>query len=239
VSLEVTPLRIWAIGDLHLGTAVDKPMDIFGPQWRDHADRIQSNWADRVRPEDTVLVAGDISWGLRLEEAQPDLELLGRLPGSKILIKGNHDPWWSSRAKVERVLPEGMVLLQNDARRVGTDTGVTGTRGWSLPGAPDFEETKDLKILNREVGRLRLGLKALEALNTVKRIVMLHYPPVWQDHLDTPFSRLLSEAAVDLCVYGHLHGKDLDRAYEGKVGGVRYCLVSCDHVGFTPVEVNP
>ena len=238
MTREVTPLRIWAIGDLHLGSAVDKPMDIFGPQWQDHGDRIQRNWIDRVRPEDTVLVAGDISWGLRLEEALPDLEFLGRLPGTKILIKGNHDPWWSSRSKVEKVLPEGMFLLQNDARRVGMDTGVSGTRGWSLPGAPDFEEERDTKILNREVGRLERGLEAMEALKPVKRIAMLHYPPVWQDHLDTPFSRLLSGAGVDLCVYGHLHGKDLARAFEGEVGGVRYCLVSCDHVGFRPVEVK-
>jgi len=232
-------VRIWAIGDLHLGFAVDKPMDIFGPEWKDHATAIQANWEARVAPEDTVLVAGDISWGLRLAEALPDLEFVGRLPGAKILIKGNHDPWWSTRSKVEAVLPDGMSLLQNDARRIGGGVAVTGTRGWSLPGAPDFDPESDEKILNREVGRLERGLDALDRLEPDRRLVMLHYPPLWRDCLDTPFTRRLSSAGVDLCVYGHLHGKDRAVAFEGEHDGVRYALVSADHLGFAPREICP
>jgi predicted phosphohydrolase len=232
-------MRIWAIGDLHLGSSVNKPMDIFGPAWLDHSATIQRNWRERVAPEDTVLVAGDISWGLRLAEALPDLELVGALPGTKILVKGNHDPWWSSRAKVEAVLPPGMFLLQNDARMIGEGTGVTGTRGWNLPGAPGFDPKHDGRILDREVGRLERGLEALERLDPARRLVMLHFPPVWRDNLDTPFSRRLTDAGVEVCIYGHLHGDDLALAYEGTHGGVAYRLVSCDHIGFGPVEVNP
>jgi len=214
-------------------------MDIFGPEWKDHAAVIRANWEARVAAEDTVLVAGDVSWGLRLAEARPDLEFVGRLPGTKILIKGNHDPWWSTRSKVEAVLPEGMSLLQNDARRIDDAVAVTGTRGWSLPGAPDFDDESDEKILNREVGRLERGLEALDRLKPDRRLVMLHYPPLWCDALDTPFTRLLSSAGIDVCVYGHLHGKDLAIAFEGKHDGVRYHLVSADHLGFAPMEVRP
>ena len=230
-------MRIWAIGDLHLGIAVDKPMDIFGPEWKDHAATLQANWQARVASGDTVLVAGDISWGLRLEEARSDLEFVGRLPGTKILVKGNHDPWWSTRSKVEAVLPDGMFLLQNDARRISDAVAVTGTRGWALPGAPDFDPAKDEKILNREVGRLERGLAALDRLKPDRRLAMLHYPPLWRDCLDTPFTRLLSAAGVELCIYGHLHGKDRAIAYEGDHDGVCYRLVSADHVGFAPQEI--
>jgi predicted phosphohydrolase len=232
-------MRIWAIGDLHLGTAVDKPMDVFGPRWANHAERIAENWRARVAPEDAVLVPGDISWGLRLAEAVPDLELVGALPGTKVLCKGNHDPWWGSRKKVEAVLPDGMFLVQNDARDLGGGVAVTGTRGWSMPGAPDWEAERDQKILNREVGRLELGLAALEKLAPEKRIVMIHYPPLFGAELDTPFTRLLAGAAVDLCVYGHLHGEDHSTAFEGVHEGVEYRLVACDHIDFTPVEVTP
>jgi len=232
-------MRIWAMSDLHLGTAVDKPMHIFGPHWENHAERIRTNWLEKIRPEDAVLVAGDISWGLHLDEALPDLELLAALPGLKVLIKGNHDLWWSSRAKVERVLPEGIVLIQNDARILGEGIGVTGTRGWTLPGAPDFKADRDEKILNREVGRLRLGLAALEALQPRRRIAMIHYPPVWKNDHDTPFSRLLAEAGVDVCLYGHLHGEDIALAYQGEISGVKYCLASSEFYDFQPQEVKP
>lgn len=230
-------MRIWAIGDLHLGIAVDKPMDVFGSRWRNHAERIARNWEAVVAPEDVVLVPGDISWGLRLAEAVPDLAFIAALPGTKVLSKGNHDPWWSSRRKVEAVLPAGMFLVQHDARALGDGVAVTGTRGWSMPGAPDWDDERDPKVLNREVGRLELGLAALERLAPSRRIVMLHYPPILRDLRDTPFTRLLSAAGVEVCLYGHLHGEDHVAAFEGEHDGVRYRLVACDHIDFRPVEV--
>lgn len=232
-------MTIWALGDLHLGFGVDKPMDVFGDHWRDHPTRIQENWRARVAPEDVVLVAGDISWGLRLDEALPDLEFVASLPGRKLMIKGNHDPWWSSRSKVERVLPAGLELVQSDAHDLGEGIGVTGTRGWTLPGTPGFDRDKDERIFRRELGRLRRGLEALSALSCRRRIVMLHYPPVWPGILDNDVTRLLREFLVQDCIYGHLHGDDLERAFEGTVDGVRYRLVSCDHVDFAPVEIVP
>lgn len=231
-------MTIWALGDLHLAFGVDKPMDVFGDHWRDHPARIRDAWSARVAPDDVVLVAGDISWGLRLDEALPDLEFVASLPGRKYLIKGNHDPWWSSRSKVERVLPAGLRLVQSDAHDLGDGVAVTGTRGWTLPGTPGYDPERDERIFRRELGRLRRGLEALDALSPRRRLVMLHYPPIWPGVLDNDVTRLLRSFLVDECVFGHLHGDDLALAFEGTLDGVRYRLVSCDHVDFTPVALD-
>src|SRR5262249_30194446 len=145
-------MAVFAIGDLHLSFAVHKPMDRFGPQWAGHPDKIARAWRERVGPEDAVLVCGDTSGALRLPETGPDLEYVGALPGRKILVRGNHDHWWHSRAQVERALPAGIALLHNDAHRV-EDWWVCGTRGWDLPG-PETEPA-DRRVYEREVGRLR------------------------------------------------------------------------------------
>jgi hypothetical protein len=231
-------MRVWAIGDLHLAHAVDKPMDIFGAEWVRHDEKIAANWRDRVADEDIVLIPGDLSWALKLEDAVPDIEWVGALPGEKYLIKGNHDPWWGSRSKVARILPDRMHLVQYDAHEIGDGIGLTGTRGWALPGAPDFDPERDDRILAREVGRLRHGLEALAKTACEKKIVMLHYPPLWPGSLDTPFSEVLAAHRVGLCLYGHLHGADTAIGFEGEHDSVRYRLVSADHIGFTPVEVR-
>ncbi len=228
-------MRVFALADLHLGDAVNKPMDIFGPLWERHAERIDRNWRARVAPDDWVLVPGDISWAMKLEEALPDLRFIDALPGRKILLKGNHDYWWVSRGKVEAVLPPSLRLLQNDALDLGEGIGVAGTRGWSPPEAPR-STPEDRKIYDRELLRLELSLKA--AAGRFDRLVaMLHYPPVYRGLGDTGFVPLLRAAGVRVCVYGHLHGGDHRYAVSGERDGIRYCFVAADAVDFTPVEL--
>lgn len=228
-------MKVFGIADPHLGRSVDKPMDIFGPLWERHAERLAESWTRTVGEDDWVLVAGDISWALKLEDALADLAFLDALPGRKLLLKGNHDYWWTSRAKVEARLPASMRLLQNDCADLGGGVGVVGTRGWTPPGAPRADE-QDGKIYQREVQRLELSLKAAEG-RFERLVAMLHYPPVYHGLGATAFVPLLEEAGVEVCIYGHLHGSDHRYAFEGERGGVRYVFVAADAVDFTPVEV--
>jgi len=230
-------MRVFAIADPHLGHAVGKPMDIFGPAWKGHAARMAEAWRATVGADDVVLVAGDISWALKLGDALPDLEFLDSLPGSKVLLKGNHDYWWTSRAKVEAMLPSSMRLLQNDAVDLGDGLGVVGTRGWTPPGAPRAG-AEDEKIYQREVGRLQLSIQA--AGDRFGRLIaMLHYPPIYADQGETAFVPLMRDAGVRACVYGHLHGPDHRYAVRGARDGIRYYFVAADAVDFTPVEIDP
>jgi len=228
-------MRLFAIGDLHLSSQ-GKTMDIFGAQWEDHQNRLFEKWRQTVRPEDIVLVAGDTSWALKLEEAVPDLERIGKLPGTKILIRGNHDYWWSSRRKVNAILPDGMVALNVNVW-TRDDLAVVGTRGWSLPGTPRFDEN-DQRLYLREVNRLRLALEQVP-LNDVRKIVaLLHYPPLTKTIPCSGFTELLESYHVAACVYAHLHGKDQRLAFEGTHNGIAFVFVACDHLDFRPVRID-
>ncbi len=221
-------MSVYAISDLHL-PAQKKPMDIFGEHWKDHFRHISEDWLGRVKPEDVVLLPGDTSWAMRLEEAREDLENIGRLPGTKVLLRGNHDYWWNSIGRVRRALPEGMYALQNDSLLIGGRL-YAGTRGWMLPG-PELSDD-DLRIYNRE--RLRLEMSLRHARRTDERApitVMMHYPPMTDDA--PGFSDLLEEYGVTDCVYGHLHGPAIFGAVRGQRGNVRYHQVSCDGLGFS------
>jgi predicted phosphohydrolase len=228
-------MTLFAIADPHLGRAVDKPMDVFGARWERHAERLAENWRATVGDDDWVLVPGDISWALRLEEAIEDLAFLGALPGKKLLLKGNHDYWWTSRAKVERILPPGMHLLQNDAFDLGGGVGVVGTRGWTPPGFPGAG-AQDARIYAREVERLKLSIKAA-AGRFACTVAMLHYPPLYRGQPETAFAPLLRAAGVAVCLYGHLHGAAHETAVQGVVDKMRYVLVAADFVDFTPLRV--
>ncbi len=242
-------MAIYALGDTHLGFAVDKPMDIFGPQWAGHPGPLFQNWEATVGPEDIVLVPGDISWAMHLSEAEPDLLELDRLPGRKLLIQGNHDYWWESLRKMRALPLQTIQFIQNDAVLLpqgsvpGVDgpVAVCGTRGWITPGDRSWSEDEEhnLKIYKREVGRLKLSLEAGRKLGASAYIVMLHYPPVADDHRPTEFTRTLEEwGDVLICLYGHLHGPGArNRALQGEHGGIQYRLVACDAVDFTPVRV--
>jgi len=230
-------MRIFAISDLHLSNGVDKPMDIFGPQWVGHADRIRKAWDQMVTPEDWVLVGGDTSWGLSLREAQPDLDWLGERPGTKILIKGNHCTWWSSRSKVQKVIDNSIHLLQNNAILMDDGTEVIGTRLWDPPGAPWADEAAT-RIFNREIIRLGLSIEAAGKLGGRRRIALVHYPPRYSDGRVTGAIPLLEEAGVSHCIYGHLHGKDIVHGFQGEAGGIQYFLTSCDAIGFKPLQIE-
>ena len=221
-------MRIFAIADLHLSLGTDKPMNIFGEKWTDHPEKIAKDWLEQVRNEDLVLLAGDHSWGLKLEEAMPDLSFIGALPGQKVLIKGNHDLWWQSRRKLESIMHPSMKILQNEAL-VYDGWTICGTRGWINPQDQKLNQD-DEKVYKRELMRLEASLAAADKALPI--VAMMHYPPVTASGEPTGFSELLSQYGVDLCIYGHLHGETTRYAFEGELDGVEYHLVSADHLDF-------
>ncbi len=232
-------MKIFAIGDLHLSTAVDKPMDIFGPGWENHFERIQTDWLAKVTDNDLVLVPGDISWGMYAQEAKPDLDLVSRLPGKIIFTRGNHDYWWKSISAVRALLNEGRYALQNDAIRFD-GVVICGTRGWAVPEVEGkFKDAEDEKIFKREVIRLELALKDMQRLREAgdKAIVMIHYPPFNAKMLPSEFTRLCEKYNVDYVVYGHLHGKNCRCKLRMVQNGVEYFLTSCDQVNCSLVPI--
>jgi predicted phosphohydrolase len=231
-------VRIFGISDLHLSFSSDKPMDVFGDHWRGHADKMATAWDAMVGADDVVLCPGDLSWAMKLEGAAPDLGWIGARPGRlKILTRGNHDYWWSAIGKVRAALPVGVVALQNDAVDLG-DVVVCGSRLWTCPGALDWD-SHDEKIYVREVERLKLSLEAGHKLAAGRPLIAaIHYPPFDKQQGGTAYSALLEQFGVAVCVYGHLHGRRAHRtAFEGERGGVRYHLIACDHLAFSPVVV--
>ena len=204
-------------------------MDVFGPHWLNHFERISDNWLERVRSEDVVLLPGDLSWAMHLEEARDDLERIGRLPGQKILLRGNHDYWWSSIGRVRRALPQDCYALQNDSLMIG-GLLFAGSRGWQIPMEPEGE-SDDARIYRRERQRLEMSLKHARAQSqTAPIIALMHYPP--RSDGDAGFSDLLKQYAVRRVVYGHLHGAGLASAIRGEVDGIFYHQVSCDGLNF-------
>lgn len=225
-------MSLFAIGDLHLPGGQEKPMNVFGPQWEGHFESISANWRDTVRPGDTVLIPGDISWAMQLAQARKDLEEIGRLPGRKVLIRGNHDYWWNAISRVREALPEGMYALQQDALDLG-ELVVCGTRGWLIPAGDTPMEENDRKIYERELKRLDMALdRALRLAGGRTVAVMLHYPPLLKHQMSSGFTCRMEQAGVRLCVYGHLHGAGIQAGFTGCAGGVQYELVSCDSLKF-------
>jgi len=229
--------RIYALADLHLSLSGSKPMDVFGEPWIGHVARMQAAWDGSVGAEDWVLLGGDLSWARDLAEAAIDLEWIGRRPGRKLLLRGNHDAWWSGAARVRRALPAGCALLQHDAARIG-DWVVVGSRGWTAPDDPQATPD-DARVYRRELERLRLSIVDADRRfgRDLPRMALVHYPPCLAGGPDTPVVSLLARAGVRLCVYGHLHGADHALAERGERHGVRFVFVAADAVGFAPVPV--
>lgn len=231
---------LWTISDLHLSFAQPKPMDVFGPRWRDHPERIASAWRRLVSPDDTVLLAGDISWAMRLPEALPDLRWIEALPGKKVMIKGNHDYWWDRLGPLRPVLPPSITALEATATLLEReDVVICGTRGWLTPETPGFDEATDPKIYQRELGRLDRALDAAGLLAAGRPVVaMIHFPP-FLNRQPTAFAERVAAAGCAACIYGHLHRPhDWAIAVQGQQGGVFYQLSACDYLGFTPVAVR-
>lgn len=226
-------MSIYAIGDLHLPGHAEKPMNVFGSHWDRHFEVISGHWRRMVAPEDVVLIPGDISWAMQLEDALDDLRSIAALPGQKLLLRGNHDYWWSSLTKLRAVLPEGMRVIQNDALKLNGHI-FCGTRGWALPTPQQALSAQDEKIFQREVMRLRMSLEQAKKLGEGDVTVMMHYPPLLADGLATPFTEALEEYGVKRVIYGHLHGAGIKIAFEGLRNGIDYVLTSCDALGFQP-----
>ena len=230
-------MKIFAIADPHLSfnENIDKPMDIFGAGWDHHTDRLKEAWEERVSPEDVVIIPGDISWAMHLEDAMADLEWLHNLPGTKLISKGNHDLWWG-RIQYLNTLFDDVVFLQNDCYYIeAANTVVSATRGWPYPGSDEYTE-HDEKIYRRELGRMKMGLDAANLVAPgARKIVALHYPPSDASGKATEFTDMLEEYGVAECVYGHLYsGNAYGRGIKGPVRGVNYRLVSLDYIGAIP-----
>jgi predicted phosphohydrolase len=232
-------MRVFGISDLHLSFSSDKPMDIFGEHWRDHADTMAKHWDAVVSHDDIVLCPGDLSWAMKLEEAKLDLDWIGARPGLKILVKGNHDLWWNAIGKVRTALHPSCVALQNDAYDIGVAV-VAGSRCWTAPGSFDYTE-HDEKIYVRELERLKMSLdKAVILAKGRPIIAAIHYPPFTVRQENTKFADLMEKYPVKICVYGHLHGeKSFRYAFEGERNGITYMMLSCDYLKFKPRLVWP
>lgn len=231
---------IWTISDLHLSTAKSKPMDIFGDRWKDHPARIAAAWRAMVVPDDTVLVAGDISWAMKIGDAVADLQWIDALPGRKILIRGNHDYWCPrSIGPIRKYLPPSITMLGGDAVDIG-DAVVCGTRAWLAPGTTGFSPKTDRTIYERELRMLDRALEQARSLaaSTKPIIVMVHYPP-FAERKPTEFAAQIGASGAAACIYGHLHRPyDWGQATQGIVDGVFYQLTACDYLGFRPVAVR-
>lgn len=224
-------MSLYAIADLHLSLSSGKPMNIF-PGWDNHVERLEKNWQTTVSPDDTVVVPGDISWAINFEEAKADFDFINRLNGHKVIMKGNHDYWWNSMAKMNRFLEENgfdtITIVHNNYYPYG-EYGICGTRGW----IKDTEEPADAKVLAREAGRLEASIKAALA-DGKKPIVFLHYPPIFSNDYNREILDVLFRYDIKNCYYGHLHGNAHRYAVCGEVDGINYQLIAGDFVQFCP-----
>ena len=221
-------MSIYAISDLHLSLGTNKPMDIFG--WDNHTERIRANWLRIVKESDTVVLPGDFSWGLKLEESLEDFKFLESLPGKKIILKGNHDLWWSTVKKVQEFFKQNDILsvslLFNNSYECG-EYVICGTRGWCFP-----ENSADKKVIAREVGRLKASLES--GLKTgLKPLVFLHYPPAYAEDKCQEIIDVLKQYHIDTVFHGHIHGKGFNRSI-GEYEGIKLKLISSDCIDFTP-----
>lgn len=248
-------MAVWALSDLHLALGFkEKSMEVFGPLWKNYHQKIEKNWKERIAPSDLVLIPGDISWARTIEQALVDLNFLDALPGTKVLIKGNHDSWWSSQAKLEKIRPKTLHFIHNDSF-FWEGIAVGGSRLWDTeaysfedfiemkenPFASEKKEGKekqeeDRKIFERELLRLERSLMTLNK-NAKRRIAMTHYPPIGADLKPSEASQLLEKYHVDVCVFGHLHSVRKDALVFGKARGVQYLFCSGDYLDFVPIQI--
>ncbi len=228
-------MALYTIGDLHLSLGGDKPMDRFGEIWQNHPQKLIEGFRD-LNDDDLTVLCGDLSWAMSLAGAEEDFRFMDRLPGRKLILKGNHDYWWSTATKARSFFAEHgfetMEILHNNAHVYG-DFALCGTRGWFYE--EDHGTEHDRKMMLREVQRLETSLKAA---GDREKIVFLHYPPVFQNYRCDEILRLLDEHRVRRCYYGHIHGKGIRLAFNGWIGCTEFRLVSADAVGFRPVKIQ-
>lgn len=221
-------MTVYAMADLHLSTTTNKPMDVFGDAWENYHEKIKNNWP--LSEEDIIVIPGDISWAMSLEELKGDFEFLSSLPGTKIIGKGNHDYWWSTLTKLRSFAKKynNILFLHNNSFEVG-GYSICGTRGWVQESSAD----NDTKIIAREVKRLELSLKSA----TAEPIVFMHYPPLYGPYVSQGIMDMLKKYDIKKCYYGHLHSHGINNAVCGNVDGIDFQLISADYLNFKPVKV--
>ena len=226
-------MALYAIGDLHLSLTANKPMEVFGPAWENYTARIGESLS-RLTGDDVLILAGDTSWGIDLNEAEADFRFLDQFPCKKYLVKGNHDYWWSTVSKMKNFFAEKgfttLDFLHNNCAFYG-DYALCGTRGWFFE---EDQKPHNAKVLNREVGRLETSLKAAEGRPI---FCFLHYPPLYQGYECPEILRTLATYPVQVCCYGHLHGPAIRLRIEGERGGAAFSLISADYLGFVPKKI--
>lgn len=228
-------MSLFAIGDLHLSLGVpSKPMDIFGG-WKNYQQLIEENWLANISADDTVVLAGDLSWGMSLEQSDADFAFVHRMPGRKIILKGNHDYWWNSLRKMQNFFDEkgydSLNILHNNHIAYG-EYGICGTRGWvSMSGEP-----ADAKVLAREVQRLEVSIKS--ALDeSLCPLVFLHYPPIYGNSCNYDLLEILHKYKIQNCYYGHVHGKGHNHAFQGMYEETKMEMISSDYLHFIPQKI--
>ncbi|MBK5252099.1 MAG: metallophosphoesterase [Peptostreptococcaceae bacterium] len=230
-------MALYAIGDLHLSFSTDKPMDIFGPQWNKHYEKIEKNWKKYISEEDTTLIPGDISWAMHLSDARKDLDWIEKLPGRKILLRGNHDYWWTSLKKMHLAY-SNHIFVQNNHSSYG-EYAICGTRGWVCPNDSAADEHDD-KIYRRELARFEMSLISAKKEGWKRIIVMLHYPPTNEKFEPSGFTDLIKKYGVEIVLYGHLHNiNSYSAGIKGVKDGTSYELVSSDYIDFKPKLILP
>lgn len=251
-------MSVWALSDPHLAFGVpEKTMEAFGPSWIKYAERIEANWKKQIAKDDLVLIPGDISWAMRLEEALVDLRWIDALPGTKVILRGNHDYWWSSPAKMLKVMPSSIHIIHNNIY-IWNEIAIGGSRLWDTPeytfhGFIEFQENprarvktveelakekeEEERIFARELERLKLSLSQLPP-NAKHRIALTHYPPIGADLALSRASEILESFHIDTCIFGHLHNVRKGSLPFGKARGVNYLFASCDYLDFVPLKVK-
>ena len=230
-------MAIYTIADLHLSFETNKPMDIFGTNWEKHEEKIKKDWQEKVKKDDLVVLPGDFSWAMYLDETQKDFEFINQLPGKKILLKGNHDYWWTTVTSMGKYIKEkgfeNIDFLYNNSYEY-EDKIIVGTRGWSLS-----EEQEDIRLTKREVARLELSIKDGIAKHGEDKeiIVFMHYPPVTKNDINTAYMNLMKKYNIKKCFYGHLHAGSIQDAVEGSIQGIQLKLVSADGLDFKLLKI--
>ncbi len=231
-------MAIYTIADLHLSFNTDKPMEIFGENWQNYENKIQKDWKTKVKSEDLVILPGDFSWAMYLEETERDFEFINGLPGKKILLKGNHDYWWSTITSMRKYINErgftNIDFLYNNSYEFENKI-IAGTRGWNIS-----EEQEDVRLTNREIARLELSIKnGISKYGEDKEIIVfMHYPPVIRKNMNTDYIKLMKKYNIKKCFYGHLHSKSIYEAVEGRIDGIELKLVSSDALNFNLLKVE-
>lgn len=237
-------MSIYAIGDLHLSFNENKPMNIFGNNWENHEEKIKTNWLKKIKEDDLIILPGDFSWAMHLEETKSDFEYLDSLPGKKILTKGNHDYWWTTLKSMRDFIKEhqfsNIDFLMNNAY-VYENNVIVGTRGWS------FNETENSeKMEEREKSRLensiKCGLELIDNMDNYSIICVMHYPPITKSMIEngktSEYINIMNRYNIHTCIYAHLHGKSHEEAVEGKIGDLNLQLVSSDYLNFDPIKIQ-